>query len=139
MSSEQTEDEDTAKEYRRALNTKRRPLPKRLLKTTVSSNDSSSITSTASSTVSFENVPVYREVEQAPITPKIKKMLYRACPEPIRNAIKPPTTREAWKKFLQIHFPIVYWVLKYTPKLLVGDIVSGLTIGVTHIPQGRLS
>lgn len=143
--SPETQNEDLAKDYRRALNAKRRPpQAKRLLTTSLTSNADSSgrlppldeSGTYSHTTVSVESVPVYREVEEAPITPKIKKMLYRACPEPIRSNIKPPTTKAAWKQFLRIHFPIVYWLLKYTAKFLVGDIISGLTIGVTHIPQG---
>ena len=39
-------------------------------------------------------------------------------------------------KFMFVHLPIIHWVWQYTPKQLIGDTIAGLTIGVTHIPQG---
>ena len=84
-----------------------------------------------------ERVPVYRELDNDQDLPTWKRYLYRAFPQPIRNALKPPTKREEWKNFIFIHLPIVHWILNYTPNLLIGDFISGLTIGVTHIPQGK--
>ena len=84
-----------------------------------------------------ERVPVYRELDNDQDLPTWKRYLYRVFPQPIRNALKPPTKREEWKNFIFIHLPIVHWILNYTPNLLIGDFISGLTIGVTHIPQGK--
>jgi MFS superfamily sulfate permease-like transporter len=41
-----------------------------------------------------------------------------------------------WKSFIFVHLPIIQWLWQYRPKYLIGDIIAGITIGVTHIPQG---
>lgn len=82
----------------------------------------------------MEDVPVYRELEEW--VPKWRRVFNRVCPQPIRSALKPPISKEAWMKFMFVHLPIIHWVWQYTPKQLIGDTIAGLTIGVTHIPQG---
>lgn len=62
--------------------------------------------------------------------------MYRLFPQPLRNALLPPYTLSQWKKFFFIHLPILHWLWTYRPKQLVGDIIAGITIGVTHVPQG---
>ena len=80
------------------------------------------------------SVPVYRELEEW--VPKWRRVFNRVCPQPIRNALKPPMGKEAWLKFMFVHLPILHWVWQYTPKQLIGDTIAGLTIGMTHIPHG---
>lgn len=84
-----------------------------------------------------EGAPVYRELEEERKGGRAQSLLYRFCPQPIRNSLKPPMSRTDWKRFLYVHLPIVHWVWYYTPKYLIGDIVAGLTIGVTQIPHGN--
>lgn len=100
-------------------------------------NDCANLELDAVAMTTVEGVPVYRELDNDQDLPTWKRYLYRVFPQPIRNALKPPTKREEWKNFIFIHLPIVQWFLHYTPNLLIGDFISGLTIGVTHIPQGK--
>lgn len=67
---------------------------------------------------------------------QVKNFMYRLFPQPLRNALLPPYTLSQWKKFFFIHLPILHWLWTYRPKQLVGDIIAGITIGVTHVPQG---
>ena len=57
-------------------------------------------------------------------------------PEPVRSALTPPLTRGAWLEFLLIHVPILRWVVTYRPSFFIGDIISGITVAIMHIPQG---
>ena len=54
----------------------------------------------------------------------------------MRNALLPPYSLAQWKKFLFVHLPIVHWLWTYRPRQLIGDFIAGITIGVTHVPQG---
>ena len=40
------------------------------------------------------------------------------------------------KKTLYMRFPILKWLPKYTAHDFVSDLVAGITVGVTVIPQG---
>jgi len=68
---------------------------------------------------------------------KVFNKAYYYTPEPVRSSIKPPTSCEDWKSFFLIRIPIIQWLWSYKAKHLIGDIVAGLTIGMTHIPQGE--
>ena len=61
---------------------------------------------------------------------------YYCTPEPLRSSIKLPTSCADWKSFFLIRVPIIQWLWSYQAKHLIGDLVAGLTIGMTHIPQG---
>ena len=80
---------------------------------------------------------IYREIREKQSLSKWRNAVQEMIPQPIRKALCPPTTREEWKRFLFVHLPVVHWLWLYRPKQLIGDIVSGITIGVTHIPQGE--
>ncbi len=123
-----------AKEYRNALNARRRPSTRRLLASTESEGSLDSPLEVFDSDITDI---VYRELDDSRENPTIfKKLSTRIFPQPIYNAIKPPLTGKEWKNFLKVHIPIWHWLFFYVPKLLIGDIVAGLTIGVTHIPLG---
>ena len=132
-----------AKDFRKALNTHKRPSITRVTKVSTNvpddaltnANTDLELDDVALTTV--EGVPVYRELDEDQDLPMWHRFLHRVLPQPIWNAVKPPITKEEWKKFLFVHLPIIQWILHYTPKLLLGDFISGLTIGVTHIPQGK--
>jgi len=62
---------------------------------------------------------------------------YYYTPEPVRSSVKPPKNCKDWKSFFLIRIPIIKWLWSYKAKDLIGDIVAGLTIGMTHIPQGE--
>ena len=54
----------------------------------------------------------------------------------IKKYYKP--TPEFFKRQLFKRIPFIDWIRKYNLKeWLVPDIVSGLTIGIVHIPQGK--
>lgn len=137
-----------AKQFQHALNTsKLRPTVRRLVTRTSDISESfsssgkftSSLASARGADTSLdvmEDVPVYRELEEK-WAPKWRRLFNRACPQPIRNALKPPTTKNGWVQFMFVHLPILHWLWRYTPKQLIGDTIAGLTIGVTHIPQGN--
>jgi len=61
---------------------------------------------------------------------------YYYTPEPVRSSVKLPMSCEDWKSFFLIRVPIIQWLWNYKAKHLIGDLVAGLTIGMTHIPQG---
>ena len=61
----------------------------------------------------------------------------RTIPEPIRSHFKPPRTKSQIIAFLFARIPIIGWLWTYRPKYLIGDVITGITIGVTHIPQGK--
>ena len=80
---------------------------------------------------------IYREIDEKESVSKLRNALQSVLPQPIRAALAPPTTLEGWKVFLFVHLPVVHWLWLYRPKQLIGDIIAGFTIGVTHIPQGK--
>ena len=81
---------------------------------------------------------IYREMDEGGSMSRAAKLCRRLTPQPVRHAILPPGLRwSEWKRFLFIHVPILQWLLAYRPKQLLGDAIAGITIGVTHIPQGR--
>ena len=129
-----------AQDFRKPLNSRKHPSI-----TKVSTNDpDDALTNTNTglelddvALTTVEGVPVYRELDEDQDLPMRDRYLHRVVPQPIWNALKPPIKKKEWKKFLFVHLPIIQWVLHYTPKLLLGDFISGLTIGVTHIPQGK--
>lgn len=81
---------------------------------------------------------IYREINEKHSLSKWRNAMETMIPQPIRKALCPPTSREEWKKFLFVHLPVIHWLWLYRPKQLIGDLVAGLTIGVTHIPQGEV-
>lgn len=44
--------------------------------------------------------------------------------------------REKLQKLPKKVFPIINWLPKYSKEFLVRDIIAGLTVGLTVIPQG---
>ena len=56
--------------------------------------------------------------------------------EPIRGHLTPPKTCKEWKRVLLGRLPILIWLYQYLPSLLFGDVISGITVGIMHIPQG---
>ena len=79
---------------------------------------------------------IYREFEEQESLSTLKNELKKIVPQPIRNSLLPPRSLRDWRKFLFTHLPILHWLWKYTPNQLIGDFIAGVTIGVTHIPQG---
>ena len=63
---------------------------------------------------------------------------YYYTPEPVRSSLKFPSTWNDWKTSLLIWIPILQWSWTYRAKDLIGDLVAGFTIGMTHIPQGKI-
>ena len=61
---------------------------------------------------------------------------YYYTPEPVRSSLKLPSTWNDLKTSLLVWIPILQWGWMYKTKDLIGDLVSGFTIGMTHIPQG---
>ena len=59
-------------------------------------------------------------------------------PEPIRSHFMPPRKCKEWKSFVFRHLPILGLFWTYRLKFIIGDLIAGITIGVTHIPQGEL-
>ncbi|XP_064398686.1 sulfate transporter-like isoform X3 [Halichondria panicea] len=67
----------------------------------------------------------------------LKKFIEKITPpEPIKTALKPPLSRKEWLKFFLVRLPILEWVWTYRPSYFVGDIISGITVAIMHIPQG---
>ena len=126
------EREASAKEFQRSFNSS--PRPRSSFRRLAGRGMQGAHDNRFSGGLMMEGVPVYREIEES--VPKWRRMFNRVCPQPIRNALKPPMSKEAWLKFMFVHLPILHWVWQYTPKQLIGDTIAGLTIGVTHIPQG---
>ena len=62
---------------------------------------------------------------------------YYYTPEPVRSSLKFPLTWNELKTSLLIWIPILQWSWTYRAKDLIGDLVAGFTIGMTHIPQGN--
>lgn len=67
-------------------------------------------------------------------TVQISKMVIP--PEPIISSLKPPWSRREWRQFLLVRLPILHWVWTYQPLFFVGDLISGITVAIMHIPQG---
>ena len=61
-----------------------------------------------------------------------------SIPEPIRSHFMPPQNFSQWKKFVLDRVPILRWLYQYVMTLLFGDVISGITVGIMHIPQGNL-
>ena len=59
-------------------------------------------------------------------------------PEPIRSSLLPPTNRRSCKNFIFIHLPIISWIWSYQYRYMFGDVMSGITVAIMHIPQGKL-
>lgn len=57
-------------------------------------------------------------------------------PEPFRSHFTPPKTVLEWRDFLFARLPIIHWLWIYKVKWIIGDLIAGVTIGITHIPQG---
>ena len=57
-------------------------------------------------------------------------------PEPFRSHFSPPKTVLQWRDFLFARLPILHWLWIYKVKWIIGDLIAGITIGITHIPQG---
>ena len=141
-----------AKEFRTTLN-RRRPTRKRysfsspflqsqfagrsLEQPSLEASSSNSSLENAVPLVNISGEAIYREISEEHSLSKWRNAVERMIPQPIRKALCPPTTREEWKRFLFVHLPVVHWLWLYRPKQLIGDLVSGITIGVTHIPQGE--
>jgi len=81
--------------------------------------------------------PIYRELQELDSLSKFRNGLKTFIPQPVRNALLPPRKWKEWQKFFLVHLPILHWLWTYRPKQLIGDLIAGLTIGVTHIPQGQ--
>ena len=80
--------------------------------------------------------PIYRDISEKETLSKWRNGLNRLLPQPVKNALLPPRGRKGWLRFLFVHVPILHWLWTYRPKQLIGDVIAGITIGVTHIPQG---
>ena len=48
----------------------------------------------------------------------------------------PPLSLKEWREFLLVRLPILRWLWEYRHPLLFGDVISGVTVGIMHIPQG---
>lgn len=80
---------------------------------------------------------IYRECEEYESLSRVKNKLKKIIPQPIRKSLLPPRSWKEWRKFMFIHLPIIHWIWTYRLNQLIGDLIAGVTIGVTHIPQGR--
>ncbi len=68
---------------------------------------------------------------------QVRNCIDKTIPQPIRHSLLPPRTLAGWRKFVFVHLPVLHWLWLYKPKDIIGDLIAGITIGVTHIPQGR--
>lgn len=135
---------ERAREFRIAINRKR-PSRRRYALT----HQTSAFENTASSSHSSFNFaeavplqaiggePLYRELDEKESLSRLRNGIKKYVPQPIRKALLPPRNRVEWRKFIFVHLPVLHWLWSYRPKQLIGDIISGITIGVTHIPQGE--
>ncbi len=128
-------EEDIATKYKKALDVDSHHSAKSkcLIETSEQSDDSDPI---GSPDFLVENESVYRELSPPSDLSTRKRLVSQYLPQPIYNALKPPTNKKEFQHFWQIHVPIWHWLYYYVPKFILGDIVAGLTIGVTHVPQG---
>lgn len=142
---DEDEGAERAREFRIAINRKR---PSRR-HYTLTRQTSSAFENTASSSYSSFNPtgavplqtiggePLYRELNEEESLSRLRNGIRKYVPQPIRKALLPPRSRVEWREFVFVHLPVLHWLYSYRPKQLIGDIISGITIGVTHIPQGR--
>ncbi|XP_064398689.1 prestin-like [Halichondria panicea] len=79
---------------------------------------------------------IFREINEKDSLSKVRNCLENTIPQPIRNSLLPPRTAAGWRRFLFVHLPVLHWLWLYKPKQIIGDLIAGITIGVTHIPQG---
>ena len=79
---------------------------------------------------------IYREFEEYESLSKLKNGLRKTFPQPIRKSLLPPRSWKEWRRFVFVHLPIIRWLWAYRTSNLIGDLIAGVTIGVTHIPQG---
>ena len=138
MAEEPESSEDLAKEYRRALNNTRKRTPANRVLTSLQQSESNDGLLSGVDLYGADNELVYRDITPAKKRNAWEKFLAQFVPQPIYNALQPPSSRKEWRKFWEMHLPIWHWLFYYAPKFLLGDIVAGLTIGVTHIPQGNV-
>ena len=80
---------------------------------------------------------IYREFEEYESLSKLKNGLRKTFPQPIRKSLLPPRSWKEWRRFVFVHLPIIHWLWTYRTSNLIGDLSAGVTIGVTHIPQGH--
>ena len=80
---------------------------------------------------------IYREFEEHDSLSKFTNTLKKIVPQPIRVSLLPPRSWRDCRRFFFAHIPILQWLWTYRPNQLVGDLIAGITIGVTHIPQGK--
>ncbi len=59
--------------------------------------------------------------------------MYTYC---VTHTHRPPLSRKEWLNFFLVRLPILEWVWSYRPSYFVGDIISGITVAIMHIPQG---
>ena len=128
---EEEDGEDIATQFRKTLDVDSRHSAKSkpLIETSEQSSNPTGFL------VENESV-VYRELSPPSGLSTRKRLVTQYLPQPIYNALKPPTNKKEFQHFWQIHVPIWHWLYYYVPKFILGDIVAGLTIGVTHVPQG---
>lgn len=55
---------------------------------------------------------------------------------PLGDVICDQVRKTCSVKILKRRIPILSWILKYQPKFLLEDMVAGITVGLTAIPQG---
>ena len=79
---------------------------------------------------------IYREFEEYESLSEVKNKFRRMIPQPVRKSLIPPRSWRDWKRFVLVHLPIIHWLWTYRSNQLIGDLIAGITIGVTHIPQG---
>lgn len=62
---------------------------------------------------------------------------HRSLAQQFRKICPLQCSGACWVKFLRSVFPFVGILAKYQKKDVVGDVISGVTVGVMHIPQGK--
>lgn len=53
----------------------------------------------------------------------------------LRNRARDACTKEQLKKQAKKKFPIVEWLPKYNLETAISDLIAGITVGLTTIPQ----
>ena len=84
-----------------------------------------------------EGEAIYREFVEYDSLSKFKNTLRKIVPQPIRASLLPPRSWKDWRRFMFTHLPILHWLWTYRASQLIGDFIAGITIGITHIPQGN--